>query len=169
MNLDEDPEVVADLRLRASSERDPSRSRPSEKLLGTWKPDEDKFVGAWKCRYFERAKCGEFVGVTQDTVDRLEQFNRMLDRRGEAPINTSTVLICDRCIARRAESVPAKLRARVDELAGVIRKIKATANPRAEHDLIRELTRLSHPDVKGLLDALDGKLKRDKSRPRGDL
>jgi len=163
VSFEEDPEVVADLQLRAASERDSTRSRPSPALLEVWAPSS-KFVGVWKCR---TAPCMRMVSVTEETLEYFEKCNEWLALKGEQPLDPTTILRCDRCRDEVKARRPALLRQRVVEMAAVIGKLKASPQPRQEHDLIRQLTSWNHPDLPGLLDALDPRA--GKSRKRGEL
>jgi hypothetical protein len=152
-----DPEVVADLKLRAYSERDRSRSRGADYA---WKPPT--IVTQWKCR---TPPCKEFVDVTEETIERWEIFNRQLSRMGEGPLVSHTILWCDSCLAEHAKLRPVKLRKRVERMADVIKQLKAGdkiiryrtdegdhADDRGKaFDRLREW---GHPDVPGLISSL---------------
>jgi hypothetical protein len=89
-----DPEVLADLRLREQSERDPSRSRVDPTA---W--TEPAIVEHWPCR----GGCGTMVGVTREAIDALASSNAMLARRREAPIAKTKVVWCPPCKRRDDE------------------------------------------------------------------
>jgi hypothetical protein len=149
---DIDPEVLADLRLRASTEYDRSRTRDANY---DWKRPAD--VAQWRCR-----RCGCDVGVTQDAVDRFEDCNRILARMGEAPITTSIVVACEPCRVIVADAVQ-KRNARVcASTKEIIQQLKAgmTANIRIvrhngearadKREALQQLEQWGHPDVRGL-------------------
>lgn len=169
MTREVDPEVVADLRLREDSMRDPTRERRSEAMLGTWAPRE-KYVGKWKCK---TPVCSAYVDVVEDTIERWMLLNGMLKARGEETIRTDEVLRCDRCRNEMSLARRVHLRKRVDEMAVIIRQLKSSSNPRGEHELIRQLEKWHHPDLKGLLDAIERRLesenKTSKRTRREDL
>lgn len=165
--LDLDPEVLADLELRDASMRDRSRSRRAEATLGRELPAPP--VAWWTCR---APRCGQLVGIPEQAVERLEIFNARLVSRGEQPIPDDTVAVCDEhramLLTHRAET----LRRKHDRLRENIVKLKASPNPRSEHELLRELERDHHPDISGLLESLARKLEGDKASKRtrrGDL
>lgn len=69
-----DPEVLADLRAREASTRDPRRTRPDG-----WVPPA--IVEHWPCR-----GCGVLVGMTREAIDLHAIFNRQLVKRGDQPL-----------------------------------------------------------------------------------
>jgi len=146
---DEDPEVRHDRMLREESMRDTSRTRG--KGIYDWKPPV--FVCHWQCR----GKCGAMVGITQDTIDHLEQFNRYLERRGEPPIDTTKTVFCDACIKYGKSLQGDNNRNRVDALAELIRELKNSIAPDRERDLIERIRKAGHPDVDALVQVLTEK------------
>lgn len=144
-----DPEVVADLQLRSSSEYDRGRSRGNPSLTY----QRPVFVATWPCRH---PRCPERVPVTQDTVDQLETFNGYLTRREERHVGVEAVVVCfdhsKLLDVHRVDSLQ-KRHARLNE---TIRAIKASNNPRSETELIKQLNADHHPDVDGLLSSLTG-------------
>jgi hypothetical protein len=170
MNDEIDPEVLADLRLRASSERDSSRARPSASLLGTWKPDE-KPAGMWRCRGRGKGKApcpsNAIVPVMADTMERLMIFNQRLRSMGEDPIDTDDVVRCDPCQRAINAARSGLLRQRIEEMAQVIRDVKASGNPRGERAKIAQLEKWGHPDVAGLLQAIEDRLRGGKGKRMG--
>ncbi len=154
-----DPEVLADLQLRAASEHDATRTRISPAAIGTWKPDAD--VTTWPCR---RPGCEQPVGVTQDAIDYLAMCNGWLRKRGEREIPTDAVMLCEPCRKRLQgiyEKAHEKQRERCREL---VQKLKASATPRNEHEIIRALEDVKHPDVSGLIESLAAKLESGKNK-----
>ncbi len=111
----EDPEVIADLKFRAYTERDRSRGGADY----DWKQPET--IGAWKCRV---PACGVLVGVTQDAMERVAMFNRELHRRGEAPLDINAIVYCDRCRDEFKRTAADRRRGQVDQ---------ATQGGRATH------------------------------------
>lgn len=106
-----DPEVLADLRRREASERDPSRARrdPTD-----WTPPV--IVEHWPCR----GGCGQMVGVTREAIDALATGNALLAKRREPPISKAKVVWCPDC------------KRRDDELAAMERE--AAAAKRRPHE-----------------------------------
>ncbi len=152
---DEDPEVVADLKLRAYSQHDSSRSRGEG--VYDWKPPA--VATQWKCRV---PQCKNFVDVPVDTLDVWAVFNRQLARQGELPIASHSVMWCDRCREEFAKIQPLRLRKRVDRMASVIQQIKAgDKNIRYrtndgevttdEQGALQQLRTWGHPDVDGFI------------------
>src|SRR5262245_1613089 len=121
--------------------------------LARWEPPT--LVATWPCR---NASCAVPVEITQDTVDNLAMFNRVLAERDERPIPESAVMLCDACAARRREKLVESAQRLRERTAEPIRELKASPTPRQEHRAIRELSQLGHPDVTGLLAALEEKL-----------
>lgn len=153
-----DPEVLADLQLRAASEHDTSRSRGTTAPMGSWPP---VFVVDWKCR---NPRCEAGVPVTGDVVERLAIFNEHLRQRGERPIPHDAVLVCEEHHAELRAWRDRKLRERTDALADVIRQLKASSAPAKEAALIARLSELGHPEPHLLMAALDAKSRGGKRR-----
>lgn len=149
-----DPEVLADLQLRISSERDSTRSRGS----GTYAWTTPVIVAHWRCRSRESCRtavAGEpaLVGVTQETLDALEGFNSELRRRMQADLPTHSIVFCDEC-KRHGISMQAEAnRKRADRMAERVRKLRDGCSADEEREII-EVLRKTHPDVDGLLRAI---------------
>jgi hypothetical protein len=160
MSDEMDPEVIADLKLRAYSERDSSRGKVTEDHIANWRPDG--VVTQWKCRM---EKCMRFMDVTQEGIDRLDDANAHLAKRGEPPLKSFEVAICQTCMRMRAGDVGRRLRERVTGLAENIRKLKEHAKPRQASELLAAIIKAKHPDLPGLLDAIEAR--RSKSGESG--
>lgn len=143
-----DPEVLADLQLRAASARDSSRTRGA----GVYDWQRPEFVDAWPCRY---PGCTELIGVDQDTCEQRVKFNRILKARAEAPIDVAVLLMCSKHTALFIAERGKRLRAKCERVAENIRKLKDHAQPRTAKDLIAALEKDHHPDIPGLLDAIE--------------
>lgn len=171
MSNEPDPEVLADLDLRESSVHDRSRTRPTEYALGRWATDAD--VAWWYCKGLNKANpCPQkaIVGVTADVVEQVFRFNAMLRSRGEPPLDTAELVRCMACRRGIAAQRPAALRKRCDEMAECIRQLKASSDPRRERELIKQIETWGHPDVPGLLQAIDERRRGGKSkRSRDDV
>lgn len=142
-----DPEVVADLQLRADSMHDRSRSRGRE--IYTWSPPA--IVGFWGCR---RPNCRGSVEVTQDALDFAKQCDGWLADRGEEPLERSKIAYCPGCLAEYKRSAPDRRLKQVELLAVKIRELKESSDPFGERDKIDELAKMGHPDVNGLVQSL---------------
>ena len=145
--LELDPEVVADLKLREATLRDPTRTRRDP----TTRWDPPKIIGQWPCR---NQACRKPVDVTADAVEYFDMFNRMLAARGELPLESSLTVACTECRRLLEDHRAVRNRDRREELRDAIKQLKASKNPPTEHDLIKRITKLGHPDVPGLLQAL---------------
>lgn len=143
MSWEEDPEVVADLRLRAATERDRSRTGPV--LLH----QAAAVVAHWPCR-----ACRQPTELTEAGADRFEAFNRVLRARGEEPIATGAVLFCDSCRVEGTAYASKRNRDHVDKLAEKIREYKASHDSRRQAELEHEMAKLHHPDLPGLVEAV---------------
>ena len=152
-----DPEVIADLQLRKASEHDSTRTRGVG--VYSWKPPE--LVATWPCR---RPGCGAQVGVTQDAVDYLAMVNRWIDQGrlkdqlDKRHIPADAVVLCDPCRVMLEEIRAEKSAKRRSEVAELVKRMKDSANPRSEHEAIKRLSDLHHPDVSGLIESLAAKL-----------
>lgn len=154
-----DPEVIADLRLRASTERDTSRAKEAP----TWTPA--KIFGQWCCR---TPGCGAMVDVTEDCFERWSIFNRELRRRGEDPLDPKLIVYCDRCEGLFRAASADKRRKEVDRMAEVIRQLKDGAetldvtwngqrHTLSKTEAYEKLQKWGHPDAHGLKQAIEEK------------
>lgn len=141
MSEDMDPEVIADLALRAANLRDRNRGKDADEVYNWTEPP---IVASWPCR----GRCGATVGVTQHAVDALTQANERLRGRGEPEIEHVT--FCEACTSRlKAEA--AERRARRDAtMTAMIRELRAGVSPEKERDILAKLRAMHHPDVDGL-------------------
>lgn len=140
---DEDPEVVADLQLRAHTERD--RSRASKEPVYV----PPVYVDTWACKL-----CRLPIEVTADAVERVEIFNRALADRREPLLITSELVACLECAIKIQERHAFKARRDAELLGKVIARLKLSRSPEHERGLIAELRQLGHPDVDGLVESL---------------
>ena len=155
-DFEPDPEVVADLRLRASTERDTTRSaKPPEYVPPT-------FVAKWRCK---TPGCGALVDVTEESMERLAVFNGRLRSKAEAPLDPHSIVFCADCEQRNDAAQSERRRREVDRMAIVIRGVKSGQFPlrvtwnNTEHTLTEaqayeKLERWGHPDVPGLKQAI---------------
>jgi hypothetical protein len=147
-----DPEVLADLQLRARTVRE----RGGQSRGATWHPPT--FVDKWPCR---NPQCRKPVEVTAETVDRYQVFNGELSKRGEERMDFRAIVYCDPCRDEFQRTAAGRRRGQVDRMALVIRQVKASKNPEGETAAIAQLKAWHHPDVEGLIQAvrarLDGK------------
>jgi hypothetical protein len=154
---DEDPEVVADLQLRARTERERTGNREAR-----W--TAPVFVSEWSCR-----SCRELVPVTAEAVENWKMFCRMLAARNEAPIRTGEIVFCDRCRAEFRRTAPDRRRGQVDRMRPVIVRLKRSSNPEEERELIKQLEAYGHPDVTGLVAAIRARIESKGTRAgKGD-
>lgn len=137
-----DPEVEADLRLRASTEHDHTRARGPAPMFGA-----PKFAAEWPCR----AKCGAMVQVTEAAVETWRMFNSTLRKRGEEPIEAEKIVFCTPCRTTGTTMRPDGLRKQVDSMAEVIRKLKNGGSAEEERTWMKQLEKGGHPDVGGLI------------------
>lgn len=167
MTYELDPEVVADLALRARTEHDSSRTRTANYA---W--SRPQIVAAWKCR---RPGCNELVGVTEEAMHTIEVWSRELARRGEQPIDTARIVFCDACEVKLREALPDKRRAEVDRMAHVIRQLVAgdTQIQIRDHEgqrfvderaALKQLASWGHPDVSGLEQSLATRNKKQRGK-----
>lgn len=167
----EDPEILSDLALRASSERERGRTRG----LGVYNWQKPVDVDEWKCR---NPKCRVMVGVTQDAVDALADANRILTRRGEEPLSTAEVVVCDSCRVLLAAQLLKRQATNRERVADVVSQLKAGEKSiRVRRDdgvemvnreaALQQLHVWGHPDVQGLRQWLyeqDGKVSSRRER-----
>lgn len=159
----EDPEVIADMQLRARTERDRGRLTDAQfaaKIRDAAKP---KIIERVPCR----GRCGALVDWTEEAEESFRTFSRILLAKRDAPLDKTRIVFCVACRARGRIEAGDGNRRHVDELRDAIRRIKGSANPDSERDLIQKLRDLKHPDVEGLLEALRTKgVKQPGSRAR---
>lgn len=149
-----DPEVLADLQLRARtlSERGDRYLRPSPAQLYR-KPVD---AAQWKCRF---PRCEILIGVADDVVQYLENFNAELATRGERAIPTDAILVCPEHLKLALEHRAQKQRERSDRMRDNIRKLRASElDPNLMPDVLADLRRDHHPDVDGMVAAMLARL-----------
>lgn len=151
-----DPEVVADLKLRAATERERGKHRDADRSLD-WSPPV--IVGAWPCRF-----CSVLVDVPEETMSRWSTFNTHLRSRGEPPLDYRKVLVCAECDNDRRMRSGDVRRQEADEMARLIRLLKSASDLESSEarTAIAQLRGLHHPDVDGLVESL-----RTRSAKRG--
>lgn len=154
---DEDPEVVADMQLRAST----AASRPAAPMP-EWTPPP--VVDRWVCRH---PRCSRMVEVTPDAVEYRDMFNRQLAARGEAPMSTESIVVCDEHRRELADFKVEYLRRQSERLRLNIQRLKASRDPERETEIIAEIRRDHHPDVEGLVQSLADKIRAGTGRKRG--
>ena len=151
-----DPEIIADLRLRAYTERD--RSRSGEAVYAP-----PVFVDRWECRH---PQCSTLVDVTPDAVEHLAMFNAELTRRGERLIPTDAIVLCDDHRKLAADYRVGALSKKHDKLRGAIKTIRDSKAPRREAEAIKICQDCHHPDLEGLLQAVESRLSGGKGGKR---
>jgi hypothetical protein len=140
-----DPEVIADLRLRAASERSRGNGDPT---LSYRAP---VLVEQWPCR----GKCGATVPVDEAGVHARNKANAQLARRGEPELGKHEIAFCPACKAKYAPARGDAMRRHADAMAAAIRELKTLVdNDLRERALIARLRELGHPDVDGLVRAV---------------
>lgn len=143
MEQQHDPEVEADLRLRASSLRDQSRTREARY---DWLAPA--FVGQWRCR---NPKCGAWVPVTEDALHAAATFNQQLRRKGEEPLDLNGIVFCEPCREEFRRTAADRRRAQVERMRAAIIELKSCRNPERQRMLVEQLRIWYHPDVDGLV------------------
>ena len=156
MSFEEDPEVIADLQLRASSVYDSSRSSQPP----TWAPPT--IVDRVPCR----ARCGAVVEWTDEAEERFGIFNRHLKQKLEAPLDKTKIAFCNACRAKGQALAAERNRQAVEFMAPLIRELKGEPAPNAirEREIIEKLKKAGHPDIEGLCGAIKA---RRESKPQG--
>lgn len=149
MSHEEDPEVIADLQLRAYSEHDSSRTRGAG--VYDWKKAGD--VAWWPCA----GACGDLVGVTEDICEYRHQFNGYLRKRMEADIPIDRIVLCPKCRTRMLQERAYRKWEQKERVAKMIRELKDQKDPATAKDLIKNLEEEHHPDIKGLIEAIESK------------
>ena len=143
MSKAHDPEVIADLALRVSSEMDRARGKGVTAYL------PPNVVQQWPCR--SRSACSEKVDVTEEVFEVFRSFNRELRQRGEEPIDAASVAFCLKCWARGQAIRADENRRQVDKVGEVIRELKqGTMTNEQQVTAFGKLRKWGHPDVPGL-------------------
>lgn len=138
MSDDIDPEVRADLQLRARTERERTSVTP------VWTPP--KIHSKVPCR----GRCGSTCEWTEDAEERFQIFNRELERRNEAPLDKTKIVFCLACAAVGADAAAKRNRKMVDAVGDIIRELKAGTDAAHELDLLHKLEKAGHPNIEGL-------------------
>lgn len=145
MRFEEDPEVVADLKLRAATEHDRSRSRE----MPVFAPSPT--IARVPCR----GRCGITVEWSEDAEDRFRMFNRILAAKSDAPLDKTRIVFCRVCASRGSAGAAENNRQKVDAMAKWIRELKADPSPNGEREReLLEKLKPHHPDLDGLTQAI---------------
>lgn len=155
MSFEEDPEVIADLRLRESSTRDRTRTGETK-----WQPP--KIVEHVPCR----ARCGAMAEWTEEAEERFAMFNRMLASRMDAPLDKTRIVFCNACRAKGVGAAADSNRDRVAYMRPLILELRGEPAPKAEREreILEKLKKAGHPDLGGLVKAIAA---RRESKPQG--
>lgn len=140
-HLEIDPEILADLRLREETLRDPNRRRRDAGLPVF---DLPEFVRLLPC-----FNCGAACELNDIGQARLDQFNAVLRRRGEPDIDEKETLMCLTCRKKWDAMKANHNRKRVEEMGKTVRSLKASKNPDGE-DAAWTYVDKNHPDPTGL-------------------
>jgi hypothetical protein len=146
---EQDPEVVADLQLRAYTAA--SRKGLSDAQFG------DAIKAAATPRIIDkvpcRARCGRLTEWTEEAQDAFDTFNRKLSGEREAPLDKTRIAFCDNCRKLGATYAADRNRKQVDALAVLIRELKdePPPNTQRERELVEAIKKAGHPDVEGLV------------------
>jgi hypothetical protein len=157
----EDPEVIADLKLRAATEHDRLRSREMPAFVPS--PVIDRVP----CRN----RCGAVVGWTEQAEETFQTFNRELARKMEPQLDKTRIVFCNTCRMAGGALSADRNRKQVDFVAQVIRELKSGLNGEKYQEAIQKLRKAGHPDVEGLEQTLRDKeaAKPSKKFTRGSL
>lgn len=162
---DEDPEVVADRQLQtytAASRPGLTESEFAAKIREVAKPS---IVGVVPCRN----RCGSVVDWTEESEYAFEVHNRELQRQNEPSLDKTKIVFCPSCVAKgRAIRADAN-RKHTDLLAEKIRALKDASNPSDERELIKQIEKLGHPDVPGLLGTIAEKNSKGRRIRKADI
>jgi hypothetical protein len=143
MTDDDDPEVRADLELRAETLRE--RGRVAR--VPSW--SAPVICARWPCR-----SCGVLVDVTGDAVEAYLRFNEMLKRRNEQTLDTARIVFCDSCRVAWRKRAGERARAAVEKMRELIQRLKRSSKPEQERALILQLEQLGHGDTESLVAAI---------------
>lgn len=96
-------------------------------------------VAMWLCR----GGCGSLVDVTEAACDAMVVFNAHLRKRGEKPLDTTTIVACEHCRVveeRRYQERVAHARAEVERVCGELRQ--CPSDTEYERALVNDLRSL---------------------------
>jgi len=154
VSYEEDPEVVADLQLRSYTER--SRKGISTEAFGAAVRQAampPRIVDKVPCR----GRCGSLVDWPEDAEDRFQLFNRILAAKAEAPLDKTRIVFCDKCRAQGMAMQGERNRKATDMMRQLIVELRAGAKPERERELLDKIKKLGHPDVEGLVQAIQAR------------
>jgi hypothetical protein len=160
MSFSEDPEVVADIKLRAATLRDSSRSREMPTFIPA------RITGQVPCR----GRCGSLVDWTEEAEERFAIFNRILARKMEAPLDKTRIAFCNKCRTTGMAMQGERNRKATDLMKQFIVELKnGPKSAERERELVDKITKLGHPDVAGLVQAIQERKASKSSARRGSL
>lgn len=140
-----DPEVVEDELLRRRSLHDKTRSGDPGPFQSA------QIVDKVPCR----ARCGTLADWPQEAEDAFVIWNRKLESDGETPIDKTRVSFCGACTTLGKGMQGDRNRKAVEAMREAIGGLKNSNNPRNERALITKIERIGHPDIHGLLEAIE--------------
>lgn len=151
MSNEPDPEVVADLKLRAATERDRSRTRGE----GVYEFQPSPVVAEWACR---NDRCRNLVAVPQEALDRVAVFDGILARQDQQPLDVGLIVYCNSCRIIFLRTAADRRRWQVERMRPAIAQLKSSGKPEEERGLMKQLDAWGHPDVLGLVQAIRSRL-----------
>ena len=136
-----DPEVAADLRLRAAT----ARERRASHSEVAWHPPP--IVGKWRCR---NPKCPTMVDVPEPAMDRYCAFNAELRKRGEEPLDRDKIMFCEACREHVSSAFADRRREQVERMRSAIIELKEARDDARQREILEQLKAWHHPDIDGL-------------------
>jgi hypothetical protein len=127
-----DPEVAADLILRARSERDATRTAGDGDHGYGWLPEQpDEY---WPCR-----GCGRPVGMTASAIETAKVCNRKLVAEGQKPFRKHELAVCEPCRALERKAERERDQARAQSIAALCGELRRGVLPWREAAIADEL------------------------------
>ncbi len=82
-------------------------------------------------------------------------WDRKLASDDEAGLDRTRIAFCDACTKLGKGMQGDRNRKAVEAMREAIVELKSAGNPRGEKTLIAKIERIGHPDISGLLDAIE--------------
>lgn len=143
MSDEMDPEVSADLQLRAYTARTRTGLTEAQFAAKIRETATPKIIGKVPCR----ARCGNLADWTEEAEDAFNTFNRKLAQTADAPLDKTKIAFCASCRAKGMAAVGDSNRNHVEAMRKAIVELKDNppSSPSDERAAVKRLEALRHP------------------------
>jgi hypothetical protein len=139
---DVDPQLAVERKLQRRGRSRANSDAAVAEHIAKWSPARVVTVATCRVKNAGGEKCANLVEVTQDGLDSLETFSRLLSARGEQPLKLGECFPCAACLERARTTEADRNADRVTRVRRAIRQLKgeelATDEQMREAELMLE-------------------------------